>query len=212
VTGSPIAEAAVAVREGELIVFPTDTVYGIGARPDDARATSRLFEAKRRPRDLELPVLGATEEVLRGVAVFDRRADRLAAACWPGPLTMILFRMPQSMGWELGGDPGTIGIRVPKHPLALAVLAATGPMAVTSANLSGEPPAGSCDELERAFGDMVSVYLCEDSPLEGPASTVVDLTGDPARLVRLGALGYEDVSRAMPVGESLLDSRPLPGK
>ena len=211
-TGSPVTEAAAAVRDGELIVFPTDTVYGIGARPDDARATSRLFEAKRRPRDLELPVLGATEEVLRGVAVFDRRADRLSAACWPGPLTMILFRTPQSMGWELGGDPGTIGVRVPKHPLALAILAATGPMAVSSANRSGEPPAGSCDELERAFGDMVSVYLCEDSPLEGSASTVVDLTGDPARVVRLGVLGFEEIARAMPAGESLLDSRPLPGK
>ena len=210
--GSPIREAAAAVADGELIVFPTDTVYGIGTRPDDAQATARLFEAKRRPRDLELPVLAATQEALRAIAVFDRRADHLAAACWPGPLTIILSRTPQSAGWELGGDPGTVGVRVPKHPLALAVLAATGPMAVTSANLSGEPPALSCDDLERAFGDLVSFYLCQDSPLEGSASTVVDLTGDPAQVLRPGALPYDALARSMPAGESLLDSRPLPGK
>ena len=211
-TGSPVTDAAAAVREGGLIVFPTDTVYGIGTRPDSAEATSRLFEAKRRPRDLELPVLAATEEALRGIAEFDNRADHLAAECWPGPLTLILSRTPLSIGWELGGDPGTIGVRVPKHPLAVAVLAVTGPMAVTSANRSGELPAVGCDDLERAFGDLVSVYLCQDSPLEGPASTVVDLTRDPARVVRLGALAYDTVARSMPAGESLLHSRPLAGK
>ena len=211
-TISPVAEAAAAVSRGELVVFPTDTVYGIGARPDDAEATLRLFQAKRRPRDLELPLLAATEEALRGIASFDARADRLAAAFWPGPLTIVLRRTALTAGWDLGGDPGTVGVRVPRHPLALAVLAATGPMAVTSANRSGEQPARSCEDLERTFGELVSVYLCEESPLAGPASTVVDLTSAPARVLRAGAVAYDDVARAMPAGESLLDSRPLPGK
>ena len=85
-------------------------------------------------------------------------------------------------------------------------------MAVTSANRSGEPPASSCDDLERTFGELVAVYLCQESPLEGPASTVVDLTGDPARVLRTGALAYDEVARSLPEGEALLDSRALPGK
>jgi len=139
----PVSEAADAARAGRLIVLPTDTVYGIGTRPDDPAATERLFDAKARPSDLELPILAATAAEARTLARFDARADRLAGACWPGALTLVLPRTGVSTGWELGGDPATVGVRVPHHPLALAVLAATGPLAVTSANRSGAPPAGT---------------------------------------------------------------------
>jgi tRNA threonylcarbamoyl adenosine modification protein (Sua5/YciO/YrdC/YwlC family) len=183
-----IEEAAAAARRGDLIVVPTDTVYGIGTRPDDPAATARVFEAKRRPERLELPVLVGSLEEARSVASFDERAERLSAACWPGALTLVLPRTEASAGWELGGEATTVGVRVPDHRLALAVLARSGPLAVTSANRSGEPPARTCAALHEIFGDAVAVYLCRDEPLEGVASTVLDLAHGPARIVRAGSI------------------------
>jgi len=206
----PVSEAADAARAGRLIVLPTDTVYGIGTRPDDPAATERLFDAKARPSDLELPILAATAAEARTLARFDARADRLAGACWPGALTLVLPRTGVSTGWELGGDPATVGVRVPHHPLALAVLAATGPLAVTSANRSGAPPARTCDDLQAAFGDAVDVYLCQDEPLEGMASSVVDLAHGSARLLRAGSVASEAIERFLPGEGPLLDSRPSP--
>ncbi|MGZ8620199.1 MAG: L-threonylcarbamoyladenylate synthase, partial [Actinomycetota bacterium] len=107
-----------------------------------------------------------------------------------------------------GGDPATVGVRVPHHPLALAVLAATGPLAVTSANRSGVPTARTCDELQAAFGDAVEVYLCQDEPLEGLASSVVDLAHGPARLLRAGSVVSEVIERFLPGEGPLIDSRP----
>jgi L-threonylcarbamoyladenylate synthase len=206
--GGPLRDAAAAARRGELIVFPTDTVYGIGTRPDDPAATARMFEAKRRPRDLELPVLVATTPAGRAVAAFDERAERLAAALWPGPLTLILPRGADASAWDLGGDPGTVGVRVPHHPLALALLAVTGPLAVTSANLSGRPPADTCDELEALFGDRVGVYLCEEVPLGRVASTVLDLARGAARILREGSVSREALTELLPDEPSLLESQP----
>ena len=147
-----IEDAADAVRRGELIVFPTDTVYGIAARSDDPSATGKLFEAKRRSRELPLPVLVADVEVARTLAHFDDRADRVSVL-WPGALTMVLPRTNLSRSWELGGDAQTIGLRVPRHPLAMAILWAAGPLATTSANVSSAPPARTCDDLHEAFGE-----------------------------------------------------------
>jgi tRNA threonylcarbamoyl adenosine modification protein (Sua5/YciO/YrdC/YwlC family) len=206
--GGPLGEAADAVRRGELVVFPTDTVYGIGTRPDDSAATGRVFDAKRRPRDLELPVLVATLEQARTIAELDHRSERLAVALWPGPLTLVLPRGADASRWELGGDPTTIGVRAPRHPLALSLLADTGPLAVTSANRSGQPPARTCDELERLFGDAVSVFLCQDEPLDGVASTVLDLAHGSPRLLRQGAVTLDDVAELLPDEAPLLDSRP----
>ena len=204
----PLGEAAAAARRGELIVFPTDTVYGLGTRPDDRAATARLFAAKHRPRDLELPLLVATIEVARSIAVFDERAERLAGACWPGPLTLVLARDAGAASWDLGGDPTTIGIRAPHHPLALALLAETGPLAVTSANRSGDLPAQTCDELHRLFGEDVAVFLCQGDPLEGAASTVLDLAHGPASILREGVLGRDAIAELLPDEAPLLDSRP----
>ena len=203
----PLREAAAAARGGELIVFPTDTVYGIGTRPDDPAATAKVFEAKGRPRDLELPVLVATVNAARAVAAFDERAERLAAALWPGPLTLVLPRGADAAAWDLGGDPSTVGVRVPHHPLSLALLAETGPLAVTSANLSGGPPAGTCGELQALFGDAVAVYLCQEEPLDGVASTVIDLAHGPATIIREGSLPREAIVELLPEEASLLDSR-----
>jgi tRNA threonylcarbamoyl adenosine modification protein (Sua5/YciO/YrdC/YwlC family) len=203
-----LGEAVAATRRGELIVFPTDTVYGLGTRPDDRAATARVFAAKRRPRDLELPVLVATVSIARSIAVFDERAERLAAACWPGPLTLVLSRGEEAAAWDLGGDPATIGVRAPHHPLALTLLAETGPLAVTSANRSSHPPVQTCDELHQLFGKDVAVYLCQGDPVDGAASTVLDLAHGPASILREGALGRDAIAEHLPDEDSLLDSRP----
>lgn len=204
----PLGDAAAAALRGELIVFPTDTVYGLGTRPDDPAATARVFEAKRRPPDLELPVLVATVEAARAIAVFDERAERLAGACWPGPLTLVLPRGADASGWDLGGDPVTVGVRAPHHPLALALLAETGPLAVTSANRSGRPSVETCDELQALFGEDVAVYLCQEDPLTGVASTVLDLSHGMAAILRDGALARDAIVTLLPEEPSLLDSRP----
>jgi L-threonylcarbamoyladenylate synthase len=204
----PIRDAALAAGRGELIVFPTDTVYGLGSRPDDPVATARVFEAKQRSRDLELPVLVATVTAARAVASFDERAERLAGALWPGPLTLVLPRGAEASGWDLGGDPATVGLRVPHHPLALALLAETGPLAVTSANRSGGTPVETCDELQSLFGEDVAIYLCQDERLEGVASTVLDLAHGPASILRQGALPREAIAELLPDEHALLDSPP----
>ena len=204
----PIGEAVEAALRGELIVFPTDTVYGIGTRPDDPAATARVFEAKRRSRDLELPILVANAEAARAVAVLDERTERLIQAFWPGPLTIVLARRTDASGWELGGDSATVGVRAPRHPMAFAILAETGPLAVTSANRSGQPPASTCEELHALFGDDVAVYLCEEEPLRGAASTVVDLAHDAARVLRAGDVTASELAVVLPDEPSLLDSPP----
>ena len=179
------------------MVLPTDTVYGVGTRPDDPAATAGLFALKGRPEDLELPVLVPSLGAARTIAAFDERASALAGRCWAGPLTLVLPRTETSRGWELGGDEETVGVRMPHHPLALAVLARTGPLAVTSANRSGKPTPSTCDGVLAVFGDRVAVYLCDESPLEGAASTVVDLAHAEPRFLRVGALATNDILSAL---------------
>jgi len=191
---TPLEDAAAAAARGELVVFPTDTVYGIGTRPDDPAATDRLFAAKRRPRDLELPVLIAAAVIADAVGQLDERAHRLASAFWPGALTLVVPRAPAAAGWELGGYPGTVGLRVPRHPLARALLERTGPLATTSANRSGEPTPADLDGVERAFGDLVAVYLGQEGELGGAPSTVLDLTSSPPAVLRAGAIGERELA------------------
>ena len=188
-----VGGAAEAALRGALIVFPTDTVYGIGTRPDDPDATDRLFAAKGRERDLGLPVLAATRAGAEEVALLDDRARVLASRFWPGPLSIVCPRTERSRSWALGSDVATVAVRVPHHPLALALLALTGPLATTSANRSGKPTPSTCDALRSVFGDAVDVYLCQEQPLEGRASTVVDLTGSDLTIVREGDLGEREL-------------------
>jgi tRNA threonylcarbamoyl adenosine modification protein (Sua5/YciO/YrdC/YwlC family) len=194
VNADPVAQAVAAARRGELIVFPTDTVYGIAADPADTAATARLFAAKHRPHDLTLPILIASIGDARDVGVLDDRAERLAAALWPGALTLVVPRTARSAAWELGGEAASVGLRIPDHRLARAVLAA-GPLATTSANRSGAPPATTCEELHAVFGDDVALYLCDDAPLEGRASTVVSLLGPELEILRVGDVDAGVVAR-----------------
>jgi L-threonylcarbamoyladenylate synthase len=193
-----LERAAKAARAGELVVFPTETVYGIACRPDDPRATARLFEAKRRPRGLNLPVLASTTEVALSLTDSPMEAVALAEDFWPGPLTMVLGRSAASASWVLGDDRETIGVRVPKTPETRLVLDETGPLAVTSANRSGEPPAEDRNALVEAFGDAVSVYLVSSGRLGGSPSTVVDLSDVPrARILRAGEVSRERIDEVL---------------
>jgi L-threonylcarbamoyladenylate synthase len=164
----PIADAAAAALSGGLVVIPTDTVYGVGTRPDDPAATRALFVVKGRPRDLGIPVLVASSAEAEEAAVLDDRARLLAARFWPGPLSLVLPRTDRSRGWDLGGDATTIAVRIPRHPLALAVLSRTGPLAVTSANRSGEPTPATLDGVRASLGDAGAGYLGGGRPRGRP--------------------------------------------
>lgn len=189
--GPALKAAEEALSAGELVVFPTDTVYGVAASPDIPRATDRLFTAKRRSRGLTLPILAAAVEDAAGVAVFDARALTLGDHFWPGGLTMILPRAPRAKDWDLGDEHETVGVRIPDHPVALGLLARTGPLAVTSANRSGEPTPPTCGGVRTSLGDTVAVYLCAGSARGDIPSTVVDLTGPEPKVRREGAVPIE---------------------
>jgi L-threonylcarbamoyladenylate synthase len=190
--------AAEAIDSGLLVVMPTETVYGILCKPDDPQATRRLFEAKHRPTGLNLPVLASTTDVAWEIGEPADVGRRLAQAFWPGPLTMVLGRTERSSPWWLGDRSDSIGVRVPDHPLSLELLVRSGPLAATSANLSGQPTSDDAAELVRTFSEAVAVLVVlapGATPGSGSASTVVDLTSGPMRLLREGAIGAAQVLR-----------------
>ena len=186
-----LAAAARALAAGRLVVLPTETVYGIASRPDLPDATDRLFEAKQRPRGLSLPVLASSVDSAWDLAIPNSVAQALAGEFWPGPLTMVLPRTERSAPWHLGEERDSIAVRVPAHRLSVDLLGLTGPLAATSANLSGRPPLSGPAELRAAFDDRVAVYLVFGPgapPPGGIPSTVVDLTVEPIRVLRGGAI------------------------
>ncbi len=196
----PEAEALAAAEEalarGQLVVLPTDTVYGVGVRPDLAGATDLLFRAKGRPRDLTLPVLAAGIEEAGMIGSMDGRAAALASRFWPGAITLVVPRSPVAAAWDLGAERGTVAVRVPDDAVALALLARTGPLAVTSANRSGRPTPEGCDGVRRELGEAVAVYLCAGRRWPVP-STIVDLSGPEPRVLRAGAIRPDEVLKAL---------------
>jgi L-threonylcarbamoyladenylate synthase len=186
-------DAAVdAVRAGRSIVLPTDTVYGIGADPFSQEAVQGLLDAKQRGTDMPPPVLIAERSMLRAlVAAVPAGAKELAAAFWPGPLTLIL-REQKSLAFHLGETGGTVAIRVPDHDGARELLRRTGPLAVSSANLSGRPSATNCEDARAQLGDAIDVYL-DAGATPGPVpSTIVDFSTDDGGVVlREGVLSVE---------------------
>ncbi len=182
-----IARAAELLAAGEIVAFPTDTVYGIGCRAGDPAALERLFVAKRRPADRAIPLLigSLSDAATRGFTV-DERATALAARFWPGGLTLVL--------------PGVEGeasqaFRIPDHPVAQALVAAAGPLAVTSANRSGEPETLDADDVAIAFADADEPIATIDGGRVpgGIASTVLDLTGTRPRLLREGPVSGAEI-------------------
>lgn len=191
-----LARAATELRGGRLVVFPTDTVYALGADAFNAFATAMVFQAKGRPRSLPLPVLVAQpRQAWALVSSVPEAAVELAAAFWPGALTIILPEA-ESLTWDIGVTRGGVALRMPSHPDALALIEEVGPLAATSANRFGEPTPPAVAEIAARLGHTVSLYL-DGGPAAGDVpSTIVDLTGGQVRVVREGAIPAEDVMRA----------------
>ncbi|MBV9410079.1 MAG: threonylcarbamoyl-AMP synthase [Acidimicrobiia bacterium] len=187
-------DAAVdALRRGRVVAIPTDTVYGIAVDPFVAGATDRLFVAKRRPKDVRLPVLVDDVAQAERLAVVDDRARALMARFWPGGLTIIVPRRSE-IDIVLGNGAGapTVGVRCPDHKVPRQLCAEVGPLATTSANLHGQATPPTADEVRELFGGAVDVVV-DGGRCEGEPSTVVDCTGATAKLVREGTVPWSDV-------------------
>jgi tRNA threonylcarbamoyl adenosine modification protein (Sua5/YciO/YrdC/YwlC family) len=206
-----IEAASLAVRRGELVVLPTDTVYGIGADAFDAQAVTALLAAKGRGREMPPPVLVSSPTTLDALAVgVPGWARALVEEFWPGPLTLICTQQ-SSLQWDLGETHGTVAVRMPDDPVALAILERTGPLAVSSANKTGRPAARDADEAAEMLGDDVAVIVDAGAVLGGEPSTIVDATGVQGRVLRRGALSLEELNEVLePLGATLTDD-PAPG-
>ncbi|MFE7314530.1 L-threonylcarbamoyladenylate synthase [Streptomyces sp. NPDC057555] len=195
---SGLREAASAVRRGELVVLPTDTVYGIGADAFSPEAVGDLLEAKGRGRGMPSPVLVGSPNTLHGlVTEFSEQAWELVDAFWPGALTLVARHQP-SLTWDLGETRGTVAVRMPLHPVAIELLTEFGPMAVSSANLTGHPSPQDCDAAQEMLGDSVSVYLDAGPTPAAVPSSIVDVTGKVPVLLREGAISAEELRKVVP--------------
>ena len=197
--GMRLAKKAIAA--GNLIVVPTDTVYGVGADAFNAQAVQKLLDAKGRGRQSPPPVLIPNMDSLYALAdSVSEVAVKLANEFWPGPLTMILRAQP-SLHWDLGETKGTVALRVPNNKWTKALLEETGPLAVSSANLTGKPAALNATEAFDYLGESVATYLDGGQAEIGEASTIVDLTGEKVRIVREGAVSRAELAKVL--GEDL---------
>ncbi|MDP4504758.1 L-threonylcarbamoyladenylate synthase [Nonomuraea sp. NBC_00507] len=186
-----LQEAAAAVRRGELVVLPTDTVYGIGADAFTPSAVTALLDAKGRGRDMPPPVLVGT--VRAATALIDDMGaygQDLIDAFWPGPLTLVC-KANRALSWDLGDTKGTVAVRMPLDSVALELLKETGPMAVSSANRSGAPAATTAEEAEEQLGESIAVYLDGGKTTDNTPSTILDLTTAVPRMLRRGAIPVE---------------------
>jgi L-threonylcarbamoyladenylate synthase len=199
-----IAAAVSAVQDGRLVVLPTDTVYGIGADAFDNIAVAALLSAKGRGRDMPVPVLVGSWHTIDGLVYGVPHAAReLIQAFWPGALSLVVQQAP-SLQWDLGDAHGTVMLRMPLHPVALELLREVGPMAVSSANISGRLPAVTAEDARRQLGDLVDVYLDAGPSKQQAASTIVDLTGASPRILRPGPITAGDIAKVLGVDAATL--------
>lgn len=199
-----VTAAVNAVADGRLVVMPTDTVYGIGADAFDNAAVASLLQAKRRGPDMPVPVLVGSWDTVTGLVRDNNETlHALTEAFWPGGLTVVTHQAP-SLPWNLGDTRGTVALRMPLHPVAIDLLQQTGPMAVSSANISGHAPALTAAEAREQLGDAVSVYLDAGEATVGTASTIVDLSDMRPRILREGAISADRVGEVLGVSGDLL--------
>lgn len=192
-----ITSAAGAAKSGRLVVLPTDTVYGIGADAFDSTAVAALLAAKGRGRDMPVGVLVGSWHTIEGlVYTMPDGARDLIRAFWPGALSLVVRQAP-SLQWDLGDARGTVMLRMPLHPVAIELLREVGPMAVSSANVSGHPPAVDAAEARSQLGDLVDVYLDAGPAQQRAASTIVDLTDDTPRILRAGPVSAERIAEVL---------------
>jgi L-threonylcarbamoyladenylate synthase len=187
------ARAAEVLRCGGLVIFPTDTVYGLGAAPSISTAVQRIYDAKGRPDEKALVWLVDSIDAARAWCDVDARAEALARQFWPGGLTLVLRRLAPA-----AGSLPNLGVRVPAHAAALAILRAVGgPVATTSANRSGEPSARTAADAEAGLGAQVDLIIDAGPALGGIESTVVDLSTDPPTILRAGAIDSGAIETAL---------------
>lgn len=200
-----IAAAVSALKDGGLVVLPTDTVYGIGADAFNNDAVAALLSAKGRGRVMPVPVLVGSWHTIEGLVYSVPHAAReLIRAFWPGALSLVVRQAP-SLPWDLGDAHGTVMLRMPLHPVAIELLREVGPMAVSSANISGRPASVSAAEAREQLGDLVDVYLDGGPAEQKAASTIVDLSGAHPRILRTGPVSAEAIAEVLGVNtESLL--------
>jgi L-threonylcarbamoyladenylate synthase len=188
------AAAIEVLRTGGVVALPTDTVYGIAVSLETPRGVERLFEVKRRPPDKGIMLLLESVDQAPQIGVMTPAALALAAACWPGGLTVVVPQRPDvPLPAVLTGGSATIGLRVPDHATPRALAAGVGPLPTTSANVSGMPEARDAREIEAQLGDVIDLILDGGAAHGGPASTVVDCTADLPRVLRVGAVPLERV-------------------
>ena len=199
-----ITTAAGAVKNGGLVVLPTDTVYGVGADAFDSAAVAALLAAKGRGRDMPVPVLVGSWHTIDGLALSVSTPTRdLVRAFWPGALSLVVRQAP-SVRWDLGDARGTVMLRMPLHPVAIELLREVGPMAVSSANISGRPPAVNADDARGQLGELVDVYLDAGPSAQQAASTILDLTGAEPRILRSGPVSTEAIAAVLGVDAASL--------
>ncbi|MFF4379493.1 L-threonylcarbamoyladenylate synthase [Kitasatospora sp. NPDC001547] len=193
-----LREAASAIRRGELVVLPTDTLYGVGADAFSAEAVGELMAARGRGRNTPSPVLVGSPTTLHGLVTdFSEQAWELVDAFWPGGLTLVARHQP-SLRWDLGDTRGTVAVRMPLHPVAIELLNATGPLAVSSANRIGGSSPLTCDDAQAQLGDAISVYLDGGAAEDSATSSIVDVTGKVPVLLRAGAISVEQLREVVP--------------
>jgi L-threonylcarbamoyladenylate synthase len=211
-TGTPdeleaaVSAASLAIQRGQLVVMPTDTVYGVAADAFDPAAVKALLAAKGRGREMPPPVLVSAASTLDALAVrVPGYARALVEELWPGPLTLVCH-VQSSLQWDLGDTRGTVAVRMPNHPVALELLERTGPLAVSSANRTGMPAATDADRADEMLGDAVEATVDAGESPGGEASTIVDVTGSQGRVLRRGALSLERLNEVLePLGATLAD-------
>lgn len=203
-----IASAISAVKGGRLVVMPTDTVYGIGADAFDRDAVGSLLAAKGRGRNMPVGVFVGSWNTIDGLVYSVPPAAReLIRAFWPGALSLIVTQAP-SLQWDLGDANGNVMLRMPMHPVAIELLREVGPMAQSSANVSGQPAAVTAAQAHEQLGDKVEVYLDGGPAEQQAASTIVDLTGIQPRILRAGPISAADIARVVGVEISTLTTTP----
>jgi L-threonylcarbamoyladenylate synthase len=197
------------LKSGRLVVLPTDTLYGIAADAFDSSAVNSLLRAKHRGRDMPVPVLVGSWNTIDGLVLSVRpQARELIRAFWPGGLSLVVQQAP-SLAWDLGDTRGAVMLRMPLHPVALDLLREIGPLAVSSANVSGSPPARTVAQAREQFGEAVGVYLDGGESVDPVASTIVDLTGDQPRILREGAVATADIADVLGMGVETLEGKKL---
>lgn len=192
-----ITAAAEAVRCGEVVVLPTDTVYGVGVDAFASDAVAAVLEAKGRGREMPMPVLVPNPQTVDGLAAnVPAYARDLIGAFWPGPLTLVL-QSQSSLMWDLGETNGTVALRMPRNDIALKLLDEVGPMAVTSANVSGQPPAQTILDAATQLGSAVRIYLDAGPSDGGLASTILDCTREFPFILRAGAVTADQIQEVI---------------